>query len=82
MGIAAILSLMLAVIAAVGRYKMSKNLEGMKIELVELETEHRKVGGQRHKVEDELQRVELRERELTSDLHRMAERLQEAQEQM
>ena len=81
MGVAVILSLMLAIIAAVARYKMSKNLVAMKIELVELETEHRKVGGQRHQVEDEVQRVELRERALTSDLHEMTERLQEAQEQ-
>jgi septal ring factor EnvC (AmiA/AmiB activator) len=81
MGIAVILSLMLAVIAAVARYKMSKNLEGMKVELVELETEHRRVGGQRRQVEDELQRVELRERELTIDLQGMANRLQAAQEQ-
>jgi len=81
MGVAVILCLMLAVVAAVARYKMSKNLEGMKVELVELETEHRKVSGQRRQVEDELQRVELKERELTSDLHGMTERLQQVQEQ-
>jgi len=82
MGTAVILSLMLAIITAVAKYKMMRNLETTKVELVELETEHRKVGGQRRQIEEELRRVELKERELTSDLHGLSDHLQEVQEQI
>ena len=40
------------------------------------------VGGQRRQVEEELRQMELKERELTNDLHGLSDHLQEVQEQI
>ena len=82
MSTSVLLCLMLALVAAVAKYKMRQNMEREKVELAELEVESRKVGGNRRLVEVELERMQLRERELRSEIQGISDRLDHVQEQM